>query len=198
MKIEFFFKTTLYRLLKIDHLITGFLMLLFLLLYSPLNLLADGLNVGINAPSFFITSGSGKELSNKDVAGKVLIVFYETKDVKEKNRKAKNELNLFYSEQEKWVREIVMRLPVIDCSSAVWPITGIWNLKLRQNSEKEGMTVYGDWDGSMANDYNMKRKDANVMLVNTKGIMTYFKSGVLNDSDIVIIKELLKKMVNEI
>ena len=110
---------------------------------------------------------------------------------------AKDELNLFYYQQEKRVKEQVIRLPVINCSSAIWPLTGIWRAKLRENSEKEKMIVYGDWDGSMGADYNMRSKDCNVMLVDKKGVIRYTQSGALNSEAISEIKEILQKLVIE-
>ncbi|MGR3221177.1 MAG: YtfJ family protein [Candidatus Anammoxibacter sp.] len=170
---------------------------LFFALLIPQISIADDLVSGIQAPFFSLKSGFGDKFTRDNIIGKVIILFYETKGAKEKNRKTKNELNIFYNQQEEWVKELVMRLAIINCSSAVWPITGIWRSKLRANSKKEGITVYGDWDGSMRSDYNMKDDDSNVMLIDKKGMIRYSKSGMLDDSDISKIKELLKELVNE-
>jgi len=177
--------------------IVNSILLLALLLCTIQFSFADTVRIGSSAPLFNLKSGTGDQLTLKDVTGKVLIIFYETKDRKEKNRRAKDKLNLFYYQQEKWVRELVIRLPVINCSSAIWPLTGIWRSKLKENSKNEKMTIYGDWDGRMGADYNMKSKDCNVMLVDKKGIIRYFQTGALNNEDITEIKEILKKLVIE-
>ena len=164
------------------------------LLMSQISI-AEELKSSVPAPVFNIKSGAGDVLTLNDVKGKVLIIFYETKEVKEKNRMAKDELNLFYYQQEEWIKALVLRLPVINCSAAIWPLTGIWRSKLRENSEKEKMIVYGDWDGSMEADFNMKSEDCNVVLVGRKGMIRYFQSGALNNEAISEIKEILKKLV---
>ncbi len=170
---------------------------LFFALLMPQISIANDLRPGIQAPFFDLKSGSGEQLTRDDITGKVIILFYETKGAKEKNRKAKDELNIFYNQQEEWVKEFVMRLAIINCSSAVWPITGIWRSKLRENSIKEGLTVYGDWDGGMGSDYKMKDEDSNVMLIDKKGMIRYAKSGMIDNSEISKIKKLLIDVVSE-
>lgn len=109
----------------------------------------------------------------------------------------KNELNKFYNEQPDTVKEFIVRLPIINCSSAFWPFTGIWKSKLKENSKKEGMTIYGDWDGKMLTDYKMKDKESNIVIIDRKGVTRYFAFGKIEDKEIIKIKELLKEIGNE-
>jgi predicted transcriptional regulator len=90
-----------------------------------------------------------------------------------------------------------VKLPVINCSSAFWPFTGIWKSKLSENSKKEGTTIYGDWDGKMFSDYKMKDKESNVVIIDKIGIIRYIISGKVEDEEINKIKELLIKLGNE-
>ena len=89
-------------------------------------LMADGLRVGIDAPFFNIRSGDDEQLTLDIVKGKIVVIFYETKDVSEKNRKLKSELNKSYHELTDTQKTSIVRLPVINCSSAFWPISEIW------------------------------------------------------------------------
>ena len=125
---------------------------------------------------------------------KIKIIFYETKDVVEKNRQLKDELKKFYNEQPDTVKEHIVRLAIINCSGAFWPFTGIWESKLRDNSKKEGITIYGDWNGKMFSDYRMKDEESNVLIIDKKGIIRYIASGKVEDKEINKIKELLKKI----
>lgn len=158
---------------------------------------AEGLKIGANAPFFEIKSGEGKILTLDMVRGKVIVIFYETKNVVEKNRKLKDELEKFYSDQPDDVKEFIVKLPVINCSSAFWPFTGIWKDKLRQHSKKEGITIYGDWSCKMFSDYKMKDKESNILIIDKKGIIRYFAFGKIEDKEINKIKELLKELGNE-
>jgi predicted transcriptional regulator len=90
-----------------------------------------------------------------------------------------------------------VRLPVINCSSAFWPISEIWKSKLREDTKKEGLTVFGDWDGKMLSAYRMKEKESNFVIVDKKGIIRYFFSGKIEDNEIAKIKGLLKELIHE-
>lgn len=159
--------------------------------------MADGLWVGIAAPSFNIRSGDDEQLTLDIVKGKIVVIFYETKDVSEKNRKLKSELNKSYHELTDTQKTSIVRLPVINCSSAFWPISEIWKSKLRENTRKEGLTIFGDWDGKMLSAYRMKEKESNFVIVDKKGIIRYFSFGNIEDNEIVKIKELLKELIYE-
>lgn len=159
--------------------------------------IAEGVNLGILAPYFKVKSGDDKTLTLDMIKGKVIVMFYETKDVVRRNRELKEELNKFYSNQPDEVKEFIVKLPVINCSSAFWPFTEIWKRKLRENSKRKGITIYGDWDGKMFSDYKMKDNESNVLIIDKKGIIRYITSGKVEDMEINKIKELLKEIENE-
>lgn len=110
---------------------------------------------GSKAPEFFVTSGDDKKISLNQLKDTVITVFYETKEkeIIERNRELKNELNQFYSNQPDSIKKQVSKISVINCSSAFWPFLGIWKENLIKNSMKEEMTIYGDWDGSFFEKY---------------------------------------------
>jgi predicted transcriptional regulator len=159
--------------------------------------MADGLRVGIDAPFFNIKSGNDEQLTLDIVKGKIIVIFYETKDVAEKNRKLKSELNKSYHELTDAQKTSIVRLPVINCSSAFWPISEIWKSKLRENTKKEGLTIFGDWGGKMLSEYRMKDKESNFVIIDQKGIIRYFSSGKIEDNEIAKIKGLLKELIYE-
>lgn len=148
------------------------------------------------APFFKVKSGNDKILTLEMTKGKVIVIFYETKDVVEKNRKLKNELNKFYDNQSNNVKEFIVKLPIINCSSSFWPFTKIWKKKLIENSKKEGITIYGDWDGKFFSDYKMKDKESNVLIIDKKGIIKYYEYGKIEDKEINKIKEILNSLQN--
>ncbi|MEW6619191.1 MAG: YtfJ family protein [bacterium] len=180
------------KLLSITALAT-----IFCTLFLPEISIAEDLIIGTAAPFFKVESGDDKILTLDMIKGKIIVIFYEAKDVVKKNRKLKDELNKFYFEQLDLVKKLIIRLPVINCQGAFWPFTGIWKSKLRQNSKKEGMTIYGDWDGKMNSCYKMKDNESNVIIIDQKGIIRYIASGKVEDTEISKIKELLKRVGNE-
>jgi len=172
---------------------------LFLLTCSALQAAASSLLIGREAPPFQVESGDGKVLEAKMLRGKVVVLFYESKDVIAKSRPLKIILNAFYKEQKKEDQQIILRVPIYDCTSAAWPIKGIWKSRLVENSKRVGMTVYGDWDGKMGTDYGMKGDDTNLLIIDKRGIIRYFRSGVVTDNGetATLLKKLLKDLVAE-
>ncbi len=129
------------------------------------------------------------------VKGKIVVIFYETKEVAEKNRKLKTQLNLSYHELADSQKSFVVRLPVINCSSAFWPVTVIWKSKLRENSLREGLTIYGDWDGNLLSAYRLKDRESNVVIIDRQGIIRYFASGTIENDEVAKIQDLLKELI---
>ncbi|MFH1684330.1 MAG: YtfJ family protein [Candidatus Margulisiibacteriota bacterium] len=153
---------------------------------------AAGLELGSKAPFFKVKSGAGEELTQEMIKEKVIVIFYETKDVVERNRQLKNELNKFYDEQPDAVKKNIVRLPIINCSGAFWPFSLIWESSLKENSKKEGLTIYGDWNGKVFSNYMMKDNESNVAVIDKKGMLRYIAFGKIEAEEINKIKELLR------
>ncbi|MFA5338554.1 MAG: redoxin domain-containing protein [Candidatus Omnitrophota bacterium] len=151
--------------------------------------------IGSSAPSFKIISGDKEALTLDDIKGKVVVLFYEAKIAIEQNRKLKTSLDVFYDEQSDSVKKDIVRIGVIDCQGVLFRRE--WEKNLRHNSEKEKLTIYGDWDGKMSADYHAKEDESNVIIINKKGIIRYYASGQVEDKDIGIIEDLLKNLVKE-
>jgi len=164
---------------------------LILMLCSPCTNAA--IDIGTQAPFFSVKSGDDEELTLDMLKSKVAVVFYETKEVVEKNRPLKNALNRLLRDKILPAGSSV-GVAIVDCSSAFWPFTRIWKTRLKENSEKEGLTIYGDWNGKMARAYNMKRGESNVILIDSDGVVVYCHAGKINDDGISRIEQLLKKL----
>ncbi len=154
---------------------------------------------GMRAPDFFLTSGDGKNVSLNQLKGSVITIFYETKEkeIIEQNRELKNELDQFYKNQTDPIRKQVSRLAVINCSGALWPFKGIWAKNMIKNSFKEGITIYGDWDGSFFEKYKIVKGESNFIIIDKRGIVRYSKAGKIEQTEFFAIKELLKKLALE-
>ena len=89
------------------------------------------------------------------------------------------------------------RVPVVKCFPVSWPIIKIWKYKLNENSKKEGITLYGDWDGKMFADYEMKDNESNFVIIDSKGFIRYRAAGKIEDEEIKKITELLTNLLKE-
>jgi hypothetical protein len=170
--------------------------LLSLACFRSLPLEASGL-IGSPAPYFSVQSGDDKELTLEMIKGKVAAIFYENKDIVDANQRLKDELNKLYSEQTDVLKEVLVRLPVIDCSDAFWPFLRIWKRRLREYSKTEGVTIYCDWEGKMSSDYKMNSDVSNVVIIDKSGRIRFFTSGEVKDEEINGVKELLIVLAGE-
>ena len=151
----------------------SFFVLLFLAVCSAQ---PQNLKINSNAPAFTVVSGAGQSISLNSLTGKIVVIIYEKKDAVKKTRPLKDILYDFYWRQSDKKRKEIVRLPVIDCSEAFWPITGIWRKKLIENSKKEGITIFGDWKGEMCKNYNLESKNSTIIILNKKGVIKYIAS----------------------
>ena len=131
------------------------------------------------------------------IEGKVAAIFYENKDIVDANKRLKDELNELYYEQTGIIKDVLVRLPVIDCSDAVWLFRGIWKRRLREYSKKEGVVIYCDWEGKMSSDYKMKADVSNIVIIDKGGRIRFFTSGEVTDEEINNVKELLIALARE-
>jgi hypothetical protein len=170
--------------------------LLSLPVFQCFSLAASGL-IGSAAPYFRVQSGDDKELTLDMIKGKVTAIFYENKEIVGANKRLKDELNRLYYEQTDALKDVLVRLPVIDCSDSVWPFRGIWKRKLREHSRKEGMAIYCDWEGKMSSDYKMKADVSNIVIIDKGGKIRFFTAGEVKDEEINGVKELLIVLAKE-
>jgi len=174
-----------------------FIIILFFLFFVAEVFAEDGINIGDNVPDFRVISGDNQELTLEMLKGKTIVLFYETRDAIEKNRKLKNRLNKFYYEQTDKVKQSVVRVAVIDCSKVFPLFVSAWKSSLVENSKKEGIIIYGDWNGKMFKDYNMKDKNSNFLIIDKKAVLRYFYAGAMGDNEIARAEDLLKNILDE-
>jgi alkyl hydroperoxide reductase subunit AhpC len=147
--------------------------------------------MGQPAPPFEVKSGQDQKLTLEMIIGKVVVLFYETRQVVDKNDDLKDELIRLYQDQPENIQKEIFRLVVIDCSQATLPTQAIWKHKLAQHSLALGFTIYGDWNRKMLLDYGLERNDSNFLIIDKNGIIRYSSTGKINNGEIKNIKNLL-------
>ena len=71
------------------------------------------------------------------------------------------------------------------------------HVNVKENSKKEGITLYGDWDGKMFTDYGMKDNESNFVIIDKKGFIRSRAAGKIEDEEIKKIIDLLNKLLEE-
>lgn len=153
------------------------------------------LTAGKPAPTFLVESGDNQKLSLEMIRGKVIVLFYESRQVIRQNHELKDELTRFYRVQPANIQNDVFRLVVIDCSTSTWPTAPLWKSKLRENSWKEGFTIYGDWNRKMWADYRMDAERSNFLIIDKHGIIRYAATGKIDPGQFEKIKGLLLDLI---
>jgi hypothetical protein len=155
------------------------------------------LQPGTPAPGFRVASADDEPLTLEMIRGKVIVLFYESRDVIRKNIDLKNALKDLYAAHPAEIRNQIFRLVVVDASEASWATRGIWNRRLREHSRKENFTIYGDWDRQMLLDYRMRGGDSNFLIIDKQGVIRYSASGRIGMDQFDGIKNLLVQLVDQ-
>jgi AhpC/TSA family len=151
------------------------------------------LGTGEPAPYFSLVSGDNKKLTLDMLKGKVVALFYATRDTVEVNDDLQHYLDTLYAAQPQNIQNQIFRLLVLNTMEATALTT--WKEKLRETSTKLKITIYGDWTGGMFAAYRMRDNDSNFIIIDKKGIVRFAASGKIANSRFEAIKKLLLELV---
>lgn len=144
------------------------------------------------APSFSLVSGDNKKLTLDMLRGKVVVLFYATRDTIQVNDALQNYLDTLYAAQPQNIQNQIYRLLVVNAMEATAVTT--WKEKLNETSAKLKVTIYGDWTGGMFAAYRMRDNDSNFIIIDKKGVVRFAASGKIANSRFEAIKKLLLEL----
>jgi hypothetical protein len=150
------------------------------------------LGTGEPAPSFSLVSGDNKKLTLDMVRGKVVVLFYATRDTVDVNDDLLKYLDTLYANQPRNIQDQIFRLLVVNAMYAT-SITA-WKEKLIEISAKLKITVYADWTGDMFMAYRMRDNDGNFIIIDRRGIVRFAAAGRIDESRFEAIKKLLLEL----
>lgn len=165
---------------------------------------ADGRTIAVDgamAPNFTLSSGDRKTLVKEDIAGRVIVCFYETDSTATVNDDLKDELRkVIESKTAKGLTPdegLPYVLAVADCSKAKWPCIPLWESALRSRSKSIGYTLWGDWSGEMREDYRFAKDEANFALIDRYGRIRCQSVGKVERGTIEEIVALTVRLMGE-
>ncbi len=144
------------------------------------------------APSFSLVSGDNKKLTLDMLSGKIVVLFYATRDTVHVNDDLQHYLDALYDTQPKNIQNQIFRLLVVNAMEAT-DLTA-WKEKLRETSAKLNITCYGDFTGGMYAAYRMRDNDSNFIIIDKRGIVRFAASGRIDNSRFEAIKKLLLEL----
>ena len=150
------------------------------------------LGTGEPAPSFSLVSGDNKKLTLDMLRGKIVVLFYATRDTVHVNDDLRKFLDTLYATQPKHIQDQIFRLLVVNAMEAT-SLTA-WKKKLIETSLKLKITIYGDWTGDMFTAYRMRDNDCNFIIIDKKGIVRFAASGRIGKPRFEGIKKLLLEL----
>jgi peroxiredoxin len=144
------------------------------------------------APSFSLESGDNKKLTLDSLRGKIIVLFYATRETVNVNDELQHYLDALYDAQPQNIQNQIFRLLVVNTMEAT--SLSVWKEKLIETSAKLKITIYGDWSGGMFAAYRMRDNDSNFVIIDKKGIVRFAASGRIANSRFEAIKKLLLEL----
>lgn len=160
---------------------------------SPLSTLALPA-VGDDAPNGKLEDADGKSTETKSFKGKPLLIVYEDRDSAAQNEKLKKELGVL-AKGDKYKAKVALAAVADVSSYDFWPAKGFVKDAIREESKKQGTTIYCDWNASFRKAFKLTKGKSNIVLVGKDGKVLFAAEGSLSDGDRKKVIELLKSQV---
>jgi len=152
---------------------------------------------GEAAPNARMEDADGRIAELKAFAGKPILIVYEDRDSAKQNHALKSELAEL-ARGERYQARIALAA-VADVSAwDFWPAKGMVRDAIRDESRKQGTTIYCDWTGAFRSAYQLRRGVSNVVLVGRDGRVLFAAEGVLDAASRKRLFALLKAQVEGI
>lgn len=131
---------------------------------------------GVTAPNARFEDVDGRATELKAFKGKPILLVYEDKDSAQQNQALKDDLAKLAKGDR--YKATVALAAVADVSSYdFWPAKGFVKDAIREESKKQGTTIYCDWNGSVRTAYQLRRGVSNVILVGKDGRVLFAAEG---------------------
>lgn len=152
---------------------------------------AGAIEAGDMLPPFTVQAEKGS-LSRSDIAGRVAIITYETKNTVEVNRPFKKAVLSRWRQGDAAAPAIV---PVVNCSSFFGFVRSICAGRVAEASKKEKLTIYVDTDGAMLRDFAMDDDRSTIVIADKKGVARLVHEGRLDAAGIEAAVRLIEQLV---
>jgi hypothetical protein len=150
---------------------------------------------GATAPNAKLEDADGRVSELKAMRGKPILIVYEDRDSAKQNEALKRELGEL-ARGERYRAKIALAA-VADVSAwDFWPAKGFVRDAIRDESKKQGTTIYCDWTGAFRSTYKLRRGVSSVVLIGTDGRVVFAAEGALPMDQRKRLVSLLREQVD--
>lgn len=149
---------------------------------------------GDAAPNARLEDADGRALELKAWKGKPILIVYEDKDSATQNQPLKDALSKLAKGDR--YKSAVALAAVADVSAYdFWPVKGFVKDSIREESRKQGTTIYCDWSGTFRGAYRLKAGVSSIVLVGRDGHVLFAAEGAVSAGERKRLLDLLKEQV---
>jgi hypothetical protein len=152
---------------------------------------------GDAAPNARLEDADGRAQELKAWKGKPILIVYEDKESATQNQPLKDILSKLAKGDR--YKAAVALAAVADVSAYdYWPVKGFVKDAIRDESRKQGTTIYCDWSGSFRGAYRFHRGLSSIVLVGRDGHVLFAAEGVVSADQRQRLVDLLKSQVESV
>ncbi len=175
------------------------LVVIFLISLVTLTRASDASLIDTPAPDFSVRSGSGDILTLADISGKIAGLFYQPRyrEIVEQQKPFEEALDAFFKSLSPADQGRIFRGAFIDTHDIPGLFRWLTRMKMRSQSKKLGITVYGDWTGDFAAAYHTRPDQFNFYLIDASGKIIHQHHGPVSQNDSSRIIEMLRDQLKK-
>lgn len=149
---------------------------------------------GDAAPNARLEDADGRAQELTAFKGKPILIVYEDKESGRQNQPLKDALSKA-TRGDRYKSTLVIAAIADVSAYDYWPARGFAKDAIREESRKQGTTVYCDWNGAFRAAYRFKSKTSSVVLIGRDGHVLFAVEGAVNEGGRKRLLELLKAQV---
>lgn len=149
---------------------------------------------GDAAPNARIEDADGRAVELKSWKGKPILIVYEDKESAKQNQDLKADLAKL-AKGDRYKASVALAAVADVSAYDFWPARGFVKDAIREESRKQGTTIYCDWSGSFRSAYSMRRGVSSVILVGKDGRVLFAADGAIGAPDRKRLVDLLRKQI---
>jgi hypothetical protein len=141
-----------------------------------------------------LEDADGKGFDIGAFKGKPILIVYEDRDSAKQNDALKKELAKL-AKGDKYKSQVALAAVANVSAFNFWPVKGFVKDAIRQESKKQGTTIFCDWTGAFRKAFRMRDNASSVVLVGKEGNVLFAADGSISADARARLIQLLRQEV---